>query len=85
MLERGGGAFQIDAMSGWDLYDEGSGTDSKVLLVEQEEFRQLASTRRNSSQCSYGAAIGEINVRVSNHPVQLSPISKITIANCALF
>lgn len=56
-LERGGGAFQVDALSGWDLYDMGAPTCSKVVTAEQSEFHQLAALRRGNN---HGANYGEI-------------------------
>lgn len=56
-LEHGGGSFQVDALSGDDLYDPGEATDSKVLIAEEEDFRQLASSRRGYGAGSYGEMI----------------------------
>ena len=53
-LEHGGGSFQVDALSGDDLYDPGEATDSKVLIAEEKEFHQLASSRRGYVAGSYG-------------------------------
>mmetsp|Transcript_8260 Transcript_8260/g.14399 ORF Transcript_8260/g.14399 Transcript_8260/m.14399 type:complete len:429 (-) Transcript_8260:1405-2691(-) len=49
VLERGGGAFRVDALSGWDLHDAGPAKDSKVLLAARDEFHQLASARRRGN------------------------------------
>lgn len=46
-LGRCGGAFQVDALSGWDLYDEEQPTDSKVLLMDQEQFHHMATVSRS--------------------------------------
>lgn len=56
-LEHGGGSFQVDALSGDDLYDPGLATDSKVLVAEEEDFHQLASSRRGYVAGSYGEMI----------------------------
>lgn len=56
-LEHGGGSFQVDALSGDDLYDPGEATDSKVLIAEAEDFHQLASSRRGYGAGSYGEMI----------------------------
>ena len=56
-LEHGGGSFQVDALSGVDLYDPGEATDSKVLIAEEEDFHQLASSRRGYGAGSYGEMI----------------------------
>jgi hypothetical protein len=53
-LECGGGSFQVDALSGYDLYDPGPATDSKVLITGADEFHQLASSRRSYTAGSYG-------------------------------
>ncbi|KAL7543012.1 hypothetical protein ACHAXR_012302 [Thalassiosira sp. AJA248-18] len=56
-LERGGGAFQVDALSGWELYAPAPATDSKVLLTEQNEFNQLALARRRNNVGSFANAM----------------------------
>jgi hypothetical protein len=53
-LERGGGSFQVDALSGYDLYDPAPPTDSKVLIAGADEFRHSATTRRGYAAGSYG-------------------------------
>ena len=54
-LERGGGAFKVDALSGHDLYDEGAPTCSKVVVAEQNDFhQQMAASRRQINGGSYG-------------------------------
>mmetsp|Transcript_2043 Transcript_2043/g.4513 ORF Transcript_2043/g.4513 Transcript_2043/m.4513 type:complete len:363 (-) Transcript_2043:107-1195(-) len=45
-LERGGGAFKVDALSGWDLHDAGPATESKVIVAESNDFHQLALAAR---------------------------------------
>lgn len=44
-LGTGGGAFQVDALSGWDLYDPGPATTSKVVVAEESEFHEMAYAR----------------------------------------
>jgi hypothetical protein len=53
-LERGGGSFQVDALSGYDLYDSAPPTDSKVVIAGADEFRQSATARRGHIAGSYG-------------------------------
>jgi hypothetical protein len=53
-LECGGGCFQVDALSGHDLYDPAPATNSKVLLADVDEFHQLAAARRSYAAGSYG-------------------------------
>jgi len=48
-LIQGGGAFQVDALSGVDLYAPALAADSKVVVTEQDEFHQLASSRRSNN------------------------------------
>lgn len=43
-LERGGGAFQVDALSGFELYAKGEEVDSKVVVAHDEDFHQLAAS-----------------------------------------
>ena len=61
-LEHGGGSFQVDALSGDDLYDPGEATDSKVLIAEEEDFHQLASSRRGYGAGSYGEMIDIVSI-----------------------
>ena len=56
-LERGAGAFTVDALSGWDLYDAPVATCSKVQVAEQDEFHQMAALRRGNNN---GGNYGEI-------------------------
>ena len=53
-IERGKGAFKVDALSGRDLHDAPLPTSSKVVTVEQAEFHQMAAARRNNIGGSYG-------------------------------
>ena len=53
-IERGNGAFKVDALSGIDLHDAPLPTSSKVVTVEQAEFHQMAAARRNNVGGSYG-------------------------------
>lgn len=53
-IERGNGAFKVDALSGRDLHDAPLPTSSKVVTVEQAEFHQMAAARRNNVGGSYG-------------------------------
>lgn len=55
-LERGGGAFQVDALSGHDLFDPGPAVCSKVVVTEQTEFHQMATARRNNVGASFAHA-----------------------------
>lgn len=48
-LERGGGAFQVDALSGITLYGPAPVVDSKVVVSEQDDFHQLALLRRKNT------------------------------------
>ena len=59
-LEPGGGAFNVDAISGWDLYDSGPAVDTKVVTTEQEEFNQLAFAARRRNNNGANFASGEI-------------------------
>eukprot|EP00569_Conticribra_weissflogii_P016734 CAMPEP_0171413594 /NCGR_PEP_ID=MMETSP0880-20121228/35432_1 /TAXON_ID=67004 /ORGANISM="Thalassiosira weissflogii, Strain CCMP1336" /LENGTH=447 /DNA_ID=CAMNT_0011931313 /DNA_START=74 /DNA_END=1417 /DNA_ORIENTATION=- len=61
-LGRCGGAFQVDALSGWDLYDEEQPTDSKVLLMDQEQFNQMATVSRSGSVGCSLSSLGEGNL-----------------------
>jgi hypothetical protein len=56
-LERGGGAFKVDALSGWDLYDAEAETDTKVLTLEETQFRQLVTARRNIAGSNSGSSL----------------------------
>lgn len=58
-LERGGGAFQVDALSGFELYGKGEEVDSKVVLAQEVDFHQLAASLK-SKKISEGYA-GEID------------------------
>lgn len=55
-LEQGGGAFQVDALSGFDLYDSGVATDSKIVVAEQDDFHQLALSRKRNAVGNVGHA-----------------------------
>mmetsp|Transcript_39620 Transcript_39620/g.83294 ORF Transcript_39620/g.83294 Transcript_39620/m.83294 type:complete len:551 (+) Transcript_39620:42-1694(+) len=55
-LERGGGAFLVDALSGWDLHDPGPPTESKVLLAEREDFHQMAFAQRGGNAGNFAEA-----------------------------
>ena len=52
-LERGGGAFRVNALSGHDLHQAGAPVDSKVVVVnDNDSFHQMASAsrRRNPNE-----------------------------------
>ncbi|KAL9189524.1 hypothetical protein ACHAXT_009199 [Thalassiosira profunda] len=57
-LERGGGAFQVDALSGVDLYDAGPAVCSKVVVSEHDEFHRAmaARNRGNNAGSSFANA-----------------------------
>eukprot|EP00584_Thalassiosira_punctigera_P004522 CAMPEP_0172539974 /NCGR_PEP_ID=MMETSP1067-20121228/11069_1 /TAXON_ID=265564 ORGANISM="Thalassiosira punctigera, Strain Tpunct2005C2" /NCGR_SAMPLE_ID=MMETSP1067 /ASSEMBLY_ACC=CAM_ASM_000444 /LENGTH=451 /DNA_ID=CAMNT_0013325743 /DNA_START=146 /DNA_END=1501 /DNA_ORIENTATION=- len=48
-LERGGGAFKVDALSGWDIHAPVPATESKVVVAENDEFHQMAFARRKGN------------------------------------
>jgi hypothetical protein len=60
-LERGGGSFEVDALSGYDLYDPAPRTCSKVLTAGADEFRQFSTTRRGYVAGSYGEIFSAID------------------------
>jgi len=45
-LERGGGAFRVNALSGHDLYQAEAPADSKVVVADNDSFHEMASARR---------------------------------------
>ncbi len=62
-LGRCGGAFQVDALSGWDLYDEEQPSDSKVLLMDQDQFNEMATESRRSDVCHSLNSLGNGKTR----------------------
>lgn len=56
-LERGGGAFQVDALSGFELYAPDVAVDSKVVVAEKEDFHQLAASLKSNSNKGYTGEI----------------------------
>lgn len=54
-LERGGGAFRVNALSGIDLYQPDEPLDSKVVVADIDSFNQMAmaSRRRHPSHPSH--------------------------------
>mmetsp|Transcript_9003 Transcript_9003/g.21931 ORF Transcript_9003/g.21931 Transcript_9003/m.21931 type:complete len:454 (-) Transcript_9003:71-1432(-) len=65
-LERGGGAFHVDALSGSDLYDPGPATCSKVLVTDRDEFHQMASSlrrRNNGGDFAHAANMPQCTAR----------------------
>ena len=59
-LERGGGAFRVNALSGCDLYQAEAPMDSKVVVADNESFHEmaLAARRRNQQPGSFAETIG---------------------------
>ena len=45
-LERGGGAFRVNALSGHDLYQPDAPADSKVVIADDDSFHQMAAAAR---------------------------------------
>ena len=45
-LERGGGAFRVNALSGHDLYQPDAPSDSKVVIADDDSFHQMAAAAR---------------------------------------
>ena len=58
-LERGGGAFKVDALSGVDLYDKEAPTCGKVVVAKQTEFHQMAASRRRMNGGSYASTMAQ--------------------------
>mmetsp|Transcript_31548 Transcript_31548/g.66369 ORF Transcript_31548/g.66369 Transcript_31548/m.66369 type:complete len:372 (-) Transcript_31548:75-1190(-) len=81
-LQRGGGAFQVDSLSGRDLYDPGLATDSKVLVAEQDEFHQLASLRRRNTAGNMAhASMAQCTANSGPHRRVLVPSSSFHHSN----
>uniref|UniRef100_A0A7S2M8P5 Smr domain-containing protein n=1 Tax=Skeletonema marinoi TaxID=267567 RepID=A0A7S2M8P5_9STRA len=60
-LERGGGAFRVNALSGHDLYQPDAPVDSKVVVADNDSFHQMAaaaSRRRHHQHGSFADTIG---------------------------
>jgi len=59
-LERGGGAFRVNALSGHDLYQADAPVDSKVVVADNDSFHEmaLASRRRHHHHGSFADTIG---------------------------
>jgi hypothetical protein len=58
-LERGGGAFQVDALSGFDLYAKGEAVDSKVVVAQEEDFHQMTASLK-AKKTAIGYYCGEM-------------------------
>lgn len=81
-LERGGGAFHVDALSGCDLYDPGPATCSKVLVTDRDEFHQMASSlrrRNNGVENVHARTSIRMDVRAASIQFALARIRKSTI------
>lgn len=62
-LERGGGAFRVNALSGHDLYQAGAPVDSKVVVVnDNDSFHQMASASRRSNPNERGSFADTVGI-----------------------
>ncbi|KAL7537768.1 hypothetical protein ACHAWF_005890 [Thalassiosira exigua] len=81
-LQPGGGAFQVDALSGCDLYAPEPAICSKVLVAEQDEFHQMAIARRRNNLSNLAqASMGQRAGAPRNMPRRLSSSSSITTSD----
>ena len=62
-LERGGGAFRVNTLSGHDLYQAGAPVDSKVVVVnDNDSFHQMASASRRSNPNERGSFADTVGI-----------------------
>lgn len=70
-LERGGGAFRVDALSGHDLYQAGAPVDSKVVVVnDNDSFHQMASASRRRNPNERGSFANTVGIMQQQHQQQ---------------
>lgn len=75
-LERGGGAFRVNALSGHDLYQADAPVDSKVVVVrDNDSFHQMASASRRSNpneRGSFADTVGIMQQQQQSRPTKQS-------------
>ena len=80
-LERGGGAYRVDALSGIDLYQPDTPVDSKVVVANNDSFHQMALASRRRHHHHHGSFANTIGMtqqstvasRSSHIPLQRPP------------
>ena len=85
-LQSGGGAFVVDAASGFELYDEGQGSDTKVIVVPRVDngpdivggtqkgtlYSSKYLSRRTSFNSSISSSGYDVNNRIAPLPSEVS-------------
>ncbi|KAL7491139.1 hypothetical protein ACHAWT_000588 [Skeletonema menzelii] len=61
-LERGGGAFRVNALSGHDLYHPDAPVDSKVVVADDDSFHQIAAASRRRNYHHQGSFADNIGI-----------------------
>lgn len=61
-LERGGGAFRVNALSGIDLYRPDEPLDSKVVVADVDSFNQMALASRRRHHSHHGTFANSIGM-----------------------
>lgn len=76
-LERGGGAFRVNALSGHDLYQAGAPVDSKVVVVnDNDSFHQMASASRRRNPNERGSFADTVGIMQQQHQQQSRPTTQ---------